>query len=145
MPAPRDLESEEDRENEENVAVIVQEHLKLARFTVTPKFYPYDIVYLDKKGSVQALAEIKCRNIKSTQYKTTKIDLNKFKELQVMAKAVAPRPVYLVIKWTDRIGYINMDTATLTDLTLMLRKSVRWEGDKQIAAEIAIEDFTFIE
>lgn len=143
MPAPKDLETEEDRENEKNVAQIFQEHMDFDSFRGTPKFYTYDTVFL-KDDSVVAFTEIKCRNIKSTQYETTKLDLNKFRELKELAIIVHPRPVYLVIQWVDGVGYVDMHDAELTDVTLMNRKKVRWQGDLQTAAEISIDQFKFI-
>jgi hypothetical protein len=129
-------------EREKEIIAKVAKEFKIPHVEPTPTRHRVDGLFMTKpQGEITHMIEVKSRNIKSDAYKTTKIEMGKWKKLNQFNLYV---PTLLAIGWTDRTGYVMVGDVTPAAYTLMNRRVIRQASDWQIAVEIDVSDFTFI-
>jgi len=129
---------------EEEIVAAVAKELGIKHVTPTPPSHRVDGLFMcDDNEEIHHLIEAKSRNITSYQYTTTKLEIGKWMALKGFNEMI---PTILAIGWSDKkIGYNHVDQLEPSLFSLMNRKKVRRPSDWQIAVEIPIEQFIFIE
>lgn len=128
---------------EEEILNAVAKELGVTNITTTPPTHRLDGLFLcDKNEEIQYFVEAKSRNIPSYQYETTKLEIGKWMALKDFNEMV---PTILAIGWQDLTGYALLDDLEPATFTMMNRRRVRRASDWQIAVEIPVEQFTFLE
>tara|TARA_Y100000310_G_C20420593_1_gene686500 strand:+ start:125 stop:565 length:441 start_codon:yes stop_codon:yes gene_type:complete len=104
-------ETKEDQDNERFAMDLFMAKASIPGVAIPcPEFYEVDymIAASENTGSpVTALAEVKCRNNTSLEYPSYMISLHKALALYRWGKACGV-PAYLVVRWTDSIGYLDV-------------------------------------
>ena len=96
---------------------------------------------LERDSKIVGWCEIKCRNIRSSDYDTSNIGLIKLMGLRDLARHTA-LPVFLCIRWNDMDGYIDIGS-TIRDLEFVMwgRKDRNDASDMQPYVQIPIKEF----
>jgi hypothetical protein len=102
MNAVPDYETPEHRSRESDTVAIAAARLGLSA-TFAPRFQYWDCVFTDSTGAYVAIAEVKCRNVRSDRYPTYLISARKYRRLRQYAHHYGLR-AYLIVDWVDRIG-----------------------------------------
>lgn len=97
-------ESPKDLANERAVLDILCKRWKCSAFKL-PERYELDFALL-RDGQLKCFVEVKCRGSAQAAYPTAVVGFRKVYTGQTLA-AVAKVPFYLVIRWTDAIGYTS--------------------------------------
>ena len=100
-------ESENDMTAEEETALKCAELFK-AECKKLPKLHPLDFAFL-RDGHICSFAEIKCRTCRHDEYKTYMLSLDKMIKAR-MVTAFSGVPCLLIVRWSNRIGFIDMKT-----------------------------------
>ena len=137
----RSFETKDDIDLEKKVVEYIMPAFGAHDVFHTPKFYPVDAAFIDKDGKVTDLIEIKCRNIKSTQYETFTMDLAKYRELKDLDKYVN---TYLVVKWQDVVGYLSITLNEPNKISVLKRHNLRCEGDHKLVVELDVNKFVML-
>jgi len=98
-------ESAKDAANEQAVLERLCKRWKCEAFKLPARFYELDYALL-RDGVLKCFIEIKCRTSAQATYPTAIIGLKKIVTGQMLADR-AGVPFYLVIHWTDTIGYTS--------------------------------------
>jgi hypothetical protein len=96
----RRYETEEDLQNEREVAAAIERHYSLTAIKL-PDNSRADFM-LHRDGVAQSIIEIKCRNVSSAKYET--LMLSKSKYYALLDWADKGFKAALVVRWTDAIG-----------------------------------------
>lgn len=98
-------ETAKDRANEERLMKLMAEHTKY-QMVKTPSFYAVDAIAM-KDGQVRCFFEFKSRENSVQDFPNAAIGMKKIIAVQNIVQATRLK-VWLVIEWTDKIGYIDM-------------------------------------
>lgn len=129
-------------EREKLILKLVAKKLGIKNIKGTPETHRVDGLFMcDKNDEIKFLIEAKSRNIKSKQYKTTKLELGKWIKLNEFDQYI---PTILAIGWQDKIGFAQVSALEPEKYSLMNRRNIRRPSDWQIAVEIPVSQFTFI-
>lgn len=105
-------ETDADRNREASVISYLEEKWDVTAKSL-PFKYKFDACFVTDNGkkhnfneryTIRAFAEIKCRNIKSTDFSTIVVELSKYLEA-VHATNCTGIPVYIIYEFTDGIYY----------------------------------------
>lgn len=130
----------EDEKREREVATIIEQEwdCKLRKFG---KLDPIDF-WAERDGYVVAFFEIKCRNISSTLYETVFVTLRKFLDLlRAQEWSDGQAKAFVVVRWTDRIGWLHVNDIQPGSLTVLRRSDFRAENDVEPAFEVPVSAF----
>lgn len=131
------FETEADLDNEQAVAAVLEKAWN-AEFKKLDRRYHVDFM-ICREGNGVAWAEVKCRTHASTDWPTIILELDKCMKLSQLAHETG-LPSILIVKWTDRIGWINMHRPFPVRYT---GKNDRYGMDGSPCTILAISDFTF--
>jgi hypothetical protein len=98
-------ESQKDLVNERAVIDLLCKRWKCDSFKLPARLYELDFA-LHRDGVLKCFVEVKCRTNAQAAYPTLIIGLRKVVTGQMLAER-AGVPFYLVIRWTDVIGYTS--------------------------------------
>lgn len=103
-------ESKDDLFNEQAVASYIAAKRPGLFWRKLPVAYPLDYAFFDGKNNLRFFAEIKCRRVASTNFPTFILSLHKWDSGNRIANGAVP--VYLIVRWTDRIGSLRFRPVT---------------------------------
>ena len=131
----------DDERREREVADIIEQKwdCKLRKFG---RFDPIDF-WAERSGEVVAFFEIKCRNVPSTKYETVFVTMRKFLDLlRAQEWSNGGAKSFIVLRWTDCAGWLEVTNLVPGDLTVLRRIEHRVEQDVEPAFEVPIASFT---
>lgn len=134
----RKFETRADRANEDSVASVVGQHLRV-RLKQTPTYFPADYVSEDETIFI----EIRCRNCYREQYADFLISAKKIIELLRLRFDELNPTVYLVVAWTDSVGLIEVDFGKV-DLVPFHRKQSVGTHQDDVMVSIPVSSFQTI-
>jgi hypothetical protein len=102
-------EQSSDIANEQRVAEKLSELWNFDSWKRNPPRYPIDISLM-RGTRIKAFAEIKCRNVPSGTYNTYMLSAGKAMSARTLTE-VTGLPCFLVVRWTDCLGWIDLETA----------------------------------
>lgn len=132
-----------DERNEYEVAKILEKKWK-CNIRKFGKLDPIDW-WAERDNKVVAFIELKCRNIPSTKYDTVFVTLRKWLDLlRAREWSTDGVPSLIVLKWTDKIGYLDVTQIPPGTMSVLRRREHRAEQDVEPAWEIPVKDFKTI-
>jgi hypothetical protein len=133
-------ETGHDLSNEEAVASYLATRRDPLNWRKLPISYRCDYVFADSTGKIRFFAEIKCRTCSSKAYSTYLIALGKWDALNALANGSAP--VFLIVRWTDRLGSLRVRPITRdTDLRIGGRQDRNDSSDLEPVVHLPIRQF----
>ena len=100
-------ETQQDRDNEQALAELIERSFSCTMHKM-PMKYTLDFAAV-RGGKVVAFLEMRQRRIPMRQYDTYMIALHKIMKAKEFTH-VTGLPCFLVIRWTDAVGMVNMGT-----------------------------------
>jgi hypothetical protein len=105
-----------------------------------PKWYKIDFT-LTRRGVAYAFAEAKCRDIRSDEYTTFFISMDKYVSMQQVNEITGLKTIILV-EWLDKTGFVNVP-CKYSHIRMGGRKD-RGPNDWEPMVHIPVELFTML-
>lgn len=134
-------ETEESLQDERRLISFI-EPLWRCKGAKTPGYYALDYA-LHRSSEVLAFAEFKCRKNTFDKYPTYILSLHKFMAAEAVSKSMRI-PSFIVVEWTDRIGFVTVTSDVVVRLTMGGRKDRGDPQDMEPVVEIDLKKFKIL-